>query len=137
MGFFSKIFTWWDGATIGTALWSALNGEHVGTDFAGNKYYRAKKRVPKGQPFAGSERRWVIYAGANDASNVPPEWHGWLHGSFDGVPESHLPPARIWEADHSPNATGTGAAYRPQGALERGGRRAEATGDYEAWSPEA
>jgi NADH:ubiquinone oxidoreductase subunit len=27
-------------------------------------------------------------------------------------------------------------AYRPQGALEQGGRRARATGDYEAWSPE-
>jgi NADH:ubiquinone oxidoreductase subunit len=137
MGFFSKIFTWWDGATIGTSLWSAMHGEHVGTDFAGNKYYRARKRVPAGQPFAGSERRWVIYAGSNDASNVPAEWHGWLHGSLDGVPESHLPPARIWEADHSPNATGTAAAYRPQGALERGGKRAAATGDYEAWSPDA
>lgn len=137
MGFLSKIFTWWDGATIGTSLWSSLNGEHVGTDFAGNKYYRAKKRVPAGQPFAGSERRWVIYSGSNDASNVPAEWHGWLHGSLEGVPESHLPPARIWEADYSPNATGTAAAYRPQGALERGGKRAAATGDYEAWNPDA
>jgi NADH:ubiquinone oxidoreductase subunit len=137
MGFLSKIFTWWDGATIGTSLWSSLNGEHVGTDFAGNKYYRAKKRVPAGQPFAGSERRWVIYSGSNDASNVPAEWHGWLHGSLEGVPESHLPPARIWEADYSPNATGTDAAYRPQGAIERGGKRAAATGDYEAWNPDA
>ncbi len=137
MGILSKIFTWWDGATIGTMLWSSRNGEHVGTDFAGNKYYRSKERVPAGQPFAGSERRWVIYAGSNDASNVPAEWHGWLHGSLEGVPESHLPPARIWEADYSPNATGTSTAYRPQGALERGGRRAAATGDYEAWSPDA
>lgn len=137
MGILSKIFTWWDGATIGTSLWSSMNGEHVGTDHAGNKYYRAKKRVPAGQPFAGSERRWVIYSGANDASNVPAEWHGWLHGSLAGVPESHLPPPRIWEADYTPNVTGTAAAYRPQGALEKGGRRAAATGDYEAWSPDA
>ena len=43
---------------------------------------------------------------------------------------------KIWETDYTPNATGTAAAYRPQGALERGGRRAAATGDYEAWSPE-
>ena len=34
------------------------------------------------------------------------------------------------------NATGTPAAYRPAGALERGGARAPATGDYEAWQPE-
>jgi NADH:ubiquinone oxidoreductase subunit len=45
--------------------------------------------------------------------------------------------AKIWEVDYTPNATGTVAAYRPQGALERGGRRARATGDYEAWTPDA
>ena len=132
MGILSKLFTWWDGATIGTSLFSAMNGEKVGTDAGGNTYFRAKKRLPDGR-----ERRWVIYNGANDASRVPAEWHGWLHGSFDGVPESHLPPPRIWEVDYTPNATGTTKAYRPQGALERGGRRAHATGDYEAWSPDA
>jgi NADH:ubiquinone oxidoreductase subunit len=131
MGILSKIFTWWDGATVGTLLNSRLTGEHVGTDAQGNSYYRARKRLPDGR-----ERRWVIYRGANDASRVPPEWHGWLHGTFDGVPESYLPPARIFEVDYTPNATGAATAYRPQGALERGGRRARATGDYEAWSPD-
>ncbi len=133
MKFLMKLFTWWDGATIGTSLFSAMNGEHVGTDAQGNKYYRSAKR----KDTAGRERRWVIYNGANDASRVPSEWHGWLHHSYDALPESHLAPAKIWEADHSPNATGTLAAYRPQGALERGGRRARATGDYEAWTPDA
>lgn len=136
MGFFGKIFTWWNGATIGTAFNSAVTGEKVGSDGLGNSYFRAKKRYPAGHPFAGRERRWVIYAGANDASNVPAEWHGWLHGAFDGVPESNLPPPRIWETEHRPNATGTAQAYRPRGAMERGGVRAPATGDYESWSPE-
>jgi NADH:ubiquinone oxidoreductase subunit len=131
MTILGKIFTWWDGATIGTHLWTARKGEHVGTDAQGNKYYRSKAK--QGQ----RERRWVIYNGANDASRVPAEWHGWLHGSFGDVPESFLPPARIWEADYTPNATGTLQAYRPQGALERGGRRARADGDYEAWSPDS
>ena len=130
-----SIFTWWNGATIGTLLDSSLRGEQVGTDAQGNRYFRAKKRQPASSPFAGRERRWVIYSGANDASRVPPEWHGWLHGTFDGVPESYLPPARIFEVDYTPNATGSAAAYRPQGALERGGKRARATGDYDAWSP--
>jgi len=130
MGILSKIFTWWDGATVGTLVDSRLRGEKVGTDAQGNAYYRAKKKLPDGR-----ERRWVIYSGANDASRVPAEWHGWLHGSFDGVPESNLPPPRIWEADYTPNATGTVNAYRPAGALERGGVRAAATGDYEAWTP--
>ena len=132
MKFLMKLFTWWDGATIGTSLFSAMNGEQVGTDAQGNTYHRAKKKLPDGR-----ERRWVIYNGANDASRVPAEWHGWLHGSYDALPESHLPPPKIWEVDYSPNATGTAAAYRPQGALERGGRRARATGDYEAWTPDA
>lgn len=137
MGILSKIFTWWDGATIGTLLWSSRHGEQVGTDRFGNRYYRGKTREAAGQPFPGRERRWVIYAGGNDASNVPAEWHGWLHGAGESVPESDLPPPRIWESDYSPNATGTASAYRPQGALERGGKRARAAGDYEAWSPDA
>lgn len=127
-----KIFTWWEGATIGTLLWSARKGEQVGTDAQGNKYYRSKE-VREGE----KERRWVIYDGANDASRVPAEWHGWLHHSYDELPESHLPPAKIWEVDYTPNATGTAKAYRPAGALERGGQRARATGDYEAWTPDA
>jgi NADH:ubiquinone oxidoreductase subunit len=133
MGFFSKLFTWWDGATIGTSLFSARYGEKVGTDAQGNTYFRSPKR----KTTEGREKRWVIYHGANDASRVPPEWHGWLHGAFDELPESHLPPAKIWEVEHSPNVTGTAAAYRPQGALEKGGRRARAHADYQAWTPDA
>lgn len=133
MSILSKIFTWWDGATIGTMLWSSRFGEQVGTDAQGNTYFRSAKL----KTTQGYERRWVMYVGANDASNVPAEWHGWLHHSYDDVPESHLAPARIWEVDYTPNATGTAGAYRPQGALEHGGRRARATGDYEAWSPDA
>lgn len=132
MSILGKIFTWWDGATIGTHLWSWRHGEQVGTDAQGNAYFRSKFKTSNGQ-----ERRWVIYQGANDASRVPAEWHGWLHGAFEGIPESNLPPPHIWEADYVPNATGTPAAYRPAGALERGGKRAAATGDYEAWSPDA
>ena len=131
MSILAKIFTWWDGATIGTSLFSARNGKSVGEDIFGNKYFEAKKpenRNPAGQ-------RWVIYNGANDASRVPPEWHGWLHHSFDEVPESYLPPARIWEKEPSGNLTGTAQAYRPAGALEQGGHRAPATGDYESWNP--
>lgn len=126
MGILGKIFTWWDGATVGTSLFTARHGKKVGEDHLGNLYYQSK-----------DDRRWVIYNGSNDASRVPPEWHGWLHHTFDEVPESLLPPPRIWEKEPLPNLTGTAQAYRPQGALEQGGRRAHATGDYEAWSPDA
>lgn len=139
MGLFGKIFTWWDGATLGTQFWALRNGgEHVGTDGVGNKYFRKARKGsgPSTGSYTQREQRWVIYNGSNDASRVPSEWHGWLHGAFDDVPESHLPPPKIWEVDYTPNATGTPQAYLPQGALQRGGKRARADGDYEAWSPE-
>ncbi len=139
MSFFGKIFTWWNGATIGTMLHTLRKGDHVGTDAQGNRYYRTKNTRKGGLPtdgsYVGKERRWVVYEGANDASRIPPEWHGWMHGSFDDVPESYLPPAKIWEVEYTPNATGTADAYRPQGALERGGKRVKTVGDYEAWTP--
>ena len=127
MGILGKIFTWWDGATIGTSLYSWRKGKSVGQDDAGNSYYES----------ADGKRRWVIYNGANDASRVSPDWHGWLHGTHDGNPESYLPPVRGWELDRPGNPTGTDAAYRPKGALEVGGHRAKSTGDYQAWSPDA
>ncbi|PWG01476.1 NADH:ubiquinone oxidoreductase subunit NDUFA12 [Sphingosinicella humi] len=126
MGFWSKIFTWWDGATIGTALFSRRHGERVGTDSLGNVYFRAKK----------GNKRWVIYNGPNDASRIPPEWYSWLHHQIDGLPDEALPPIRKFEKPSTPNLTGTAHAYLPSGALERGGQRAAASGDYQAWTPE-
>ena len=76
-----------------------------------------------------------IYNGSNDASRVPPEWHGWLHRTFDELPTDMLPAPRAWEQAPTANLTGSTGAYRPAGALERGGQRAAATGDYEAWRP--
>ncbi len=131
MGIFKNIFTWWEGATFGTWLNTRARGTLVGQDSLGNAYYQG------GAQTNGSPRRWVMYAGANDASRVPPEWHGWLHGQVDDVPDRALPPPRVWEAAPTPNLTGTNQAYLPGGALAAGGRRAEATGDYEAWSPDA
>jgi NADH:ubiquinone oxidoreductase subunit len=123
-----RIFTWWNGATIGTSLFSWRNGKQIGTDSLGNAYFESKKAVN------GQTRRWVMYQGPNDASRVPPQWFGWLHHQTDILP-TDLPAPRAWVQDPVPNLTGTAAAYRPVGALERGGNRAAATGDYEAWSP--
>jgi len=128
MGLLKSIFTWWEGATLGTRWFSLRNGRRVGSDAAGNAYFESKR------PIDGQTRRWVIYEGPNDASRVPPEWFGWLHRQTDMVP-ADLPAPRTWVKEPVPNLTGTTAAYRPAGALERGGNRAAATGDYEAWSP--
>lgn len=115
--------------TIGTRLFTLLNGAFVGRDEFGNRYYRAR-RVRAGR----RERRWVIYNGEAEASRVPPEWHAWLHHTIADAPV-HARPRRPWQRPHEPNRTGTAEAYRPPGSELRGGRRSPATGDYEPWQP--
>lgn len=124
MGFFKNLFTWWDGASLGTMLFSWRNGTTVGEDAHGNVYRE------------GAGRRWVIYKGSNDVSRVPPDWYAWLTRQIDDVPDKALPPAPKFLKAPAPNLTGTPYAYRPSGALERGGHRASASGDYQAWAPD-
>ncbi len=130
MSVLSSLFTWWNGPSIGTRLWSSRNGTEVGRDGAGNVYFRSGKAGSPG------ERRWVMYNGAPEATQIPPEWHLWMHKTV-ALPPSEAPlTPRVWERPWVPNQTGTVAAYRPSGALESGGKRAAATGDYRAWTPE-
>jgi NADH:ubiquinone oxidoreductase subunit len=127
MGLLGSIFTWWNGASLGTRLFSGRHGQEVGRDELGNVYYRHKK---------DPRRRWVIYAGSNDASRVPPGWTSWLRGQIDDVPDKALPKRRPFEKAAVPNLSGTGETYRPAGSLSRSGQRPAATGDYQAWTPE-
>jgi NADH:ubiquinone oxidoreductase subunit len=129
---FLKIFTWWNSATIGTLFTIGRRGVLVGTDEFGNRYYESRDTVS----YDGRKRRWVVYAGYADASKVSADWHGWLHYTFDQPPTSAPLPRRRWEKPHLPNLSGTPFAYRPRGSLARGGERASATGDYQAWRPE-
>ncbi len=127
-----RIFGWTSGATIGTFFTIAKRGEHVGTDEFGNRYYLSRDS----SSYDGRRRRWVTYNGYADASKVPPDWHGWLHYTFDELPTDQPLPRRAWEEDHLPNLTGTPMAWRPKGSLAADGVRPPATGDYEAWRPE-
>lgn len=131
MGILRALFkpTWWNGATLGTYL-AVRRMKRVGEDDLGNTYHEG------GRDTDGRARRWVIYQGSNDASRVPPEWFSWLHHQLDDVPDVSMPPAKPWHKPMVPNMTGTPLAYRPSGALEKGGERAPAAGDYEAWTPE-
>jgi NADH:ubiquinone oxidoreductase subunit len=114
--------------SIGTLLFTWARGKLVGTDDQGNRYY-TERGVVKGR----KARRWVVYKGAVEASRVPPEWHAWLHHTFDQPLER--PVGMPWIKDHQPNLTGTADAYLPPGHDRRGGVRPHATGDYEAWQP--
>ena len=105
-----------------------FHGKRVGTDSAGNVYYEQSKPRP-GQ----RTRRWVDYKGTPEASAVPAEWHAWLHYTTDApLAETSR---KTWQKPHQSNPTGTASSYRPPGHDYAGGKRAAATGDYEAWTP--
>ena len=95
--FFLKLFTWWNGQTFGTQLWTWRFGELVGEDEQGNRYFRTKGG--KIDPALGFERRWVVYNGYAEAIQVPPSWHGWLHHTVDVAPtEENYVAARMGKA---------------------------------------
>lgn len=121
---FTRLFTWWQGQTYNTQVFTALRGVRVGEDDQGNVYYRTRD----------DRHRWVIYNGEAEGSRVNPDWHGWLHRTWDEPPTERPLLHQPWQKPHLPNLTGTPEAYAPAGAIVHGQplRRA----DYEAWSPE-
>lgn len=120
--FILRILTWWNGQSFGTQFFTWRHGKHVGTDELGNKYY------------TGKGRRWVIYNGPIEGSRISADWHGWLHHTFDNMPESDPLPHKSWEKPHVANPTGSQDAYHPAGSLWAG--KSEPRRDYEAWQPE-
>lgn len=124
--FLTEIFTWWNGQTLGTRVWTRLYGQKVGEDESGNAFYQS----------ADGKSRWVIYDGEAEASRVAPDWHGWLHHTYDVPPSAEPFQRHPWEKEHRPNLTGTPAAYRPPGSILTPERRPRVGSDYEAWTPE-
>ena len=122
-----QAFTWWNGQTISTMLYTRLFGQNIGQDVFGNKYYMSKTKAKK-------QRRWVIYNGEVEASRISAEWHGWLHKTWDEPPTEKPLPRKSWEICHKPNVTGSLASYKPSGSLKR--KNLKERQDYEAWSPE-
>lgn len=119
-----RCVTWWNGQTLNTQLHTWRKGVRVGADSQGNVFYQTRDK----------RRRWVIYNGEAEASRVDPDWHGWLHGTWDEAPSERPLAHKPWEKPHQENLTGTQLAYAPQGSL-RQARPAERR-DYEAWRPE-
>ena len=132
MQFLKQFFTWWNGQTLNTRFYTWRKGNYVGQDELGNRYYKAKSAVPDSIP----ERRWVIYKGYSEASQVGPGWHGWLHHRTDVAPpqENYVP--RDWQKPHEENLTGSAGAYHPPGSIAIGGKPVKAAADYQAWKPQ-
>jgi NADH:ubiquinone oxidoreductase subunit len=122
-----RSFTWWNGQTLGTWLFTYRFGIYLGTDDFGNRYYCNHDKT----------RRWVIYPHYSEASSVPPEWHAWLHRITDLPPSQTALNEKPWEEKHIQNLTGTPHAYTPFSSLSNTNikDRRKASGDYEAWLP--
>ena len=131
MSIFSEIFSWWGGNTWGTRLFTWRKGQQVGQDEFGNRYF--VQRVGNGP--LGVPARWVIFRDMTEASQVPPDWHGWLHHTVDDLPTDEVYLAQPWQKPHQRNLTGTAAAYRPQGSIAGSGSRPKFSGDYKPWKP--
>ena len=131
--FIKRLFIWWEDSTIGTQWHTFVHGQKVGVDENGNVYYRGKKKAPLSASMP--ERRWVVYNGEIEATRVSADWHGWLHHTNELPPTEAPLETKSFEKAHEANKTGTKAAYFPSGSPIVGGKRAQATGDYEAWKP--
>ncbi|CAN0887783.1 Probable NADH dehydrogenase [ubiquinone] 1 alpha subcomplex subunit 12 [Linum grandiflorum] len=104
----------------------------VGVDKFGNKYYEKLGDTQYGR------HRWVEYAekGRYNASQVPPEWHGWLHFVTDHTGDEllMLKPQR-YGVDHKENVSGQGSdqIYHSKGhalnPLQKNWTR------YQSWEP--
>ena len=137
--------------TFSTKLSTWINGQYVGKDRYGNRYYQSRYGARHGAGHGangGKKRRWVLYDGMVEASKVPPEWFGWLHYTEESPlrsePTAHMDAQSGGQAgkknsalNYQPNLSGTKWAWRPPGSVLAGGKRAAATGDYEAWKPSA
>ncbi|MFK7755056.1 MAG: NADH:ubiquinone oxidoreductase subunit NDUFA12 [Sedimentitalea sp.] len=119
-----RAVTWWHGQTLNTQIFTWRKGIRVGEDTQGNVFYHN----------GDDSRRWVIFNGEVEASRVDPNWHGWLHRTWNEPPTDKPLLRKDWEKPHQENLTGSAMAYVPAGSL----RRAQPVErrDYEAWAPE-
>jgi len=124
MKFLLRLLTWWNGQTLGTQIFTWRRGQKVGEDAQGNPYYQPE----------GGKRRRVIFNGESEASRVSPDWHGWLHHTWDQPPTKAPLTHKVWEKPHRENLSGTTAAYAPPGSIRR--TDPVVRQDYEAWQPE-
>ena len=117
-----EIFTWWNGQTLGTRLWTYFTGIPAGVDSQGNKYFHNKKDT----------KRWVIYADEVESTYVNPEWNNWLR--FTSKVKTSEDKKYKWQKNHLSNQTGTENAYDPENNNADANSK-KSNDDYIKWSP--
>ncbi|RLN43131.1 putative NADH dehydrogenase [Panicum miliaceum] len=104
----------------------------VGVDKFGNKYYEKLHDTQYGR------HRWVEYAEKDryNASQVPPEWHGWLHHITDNTGDQLLAQKTArYLVEHKQNYSGEGEEliYHSKGHTLNPGQRDWTR--YQPWEP--
>ncbi|XP_031248581.1 probable NADH dehydrogenase [ubiquinone] 1 alpha subcomplex subunit 12 [Pistacia vera] len=127
-GFLNVLF---DGNLLQTKIHN-IGATLVGVDKFGNKYYEKYGDTQHGR------HRWVEYAEKSryNASQVPPEWHGWLHHITDHTGDEllMLKPKR-YGVEHQQNLSGEGEEYiyHSKGHALNPGQRDWSR--YQSWQP--
>ena len=122
------LFTWWNGNTAGTKLYTFLNGKKVGEDYLGNFYFESKDQ----------KNRWCIYSNQSEASRISPEWNSWLRFISKSVPTTSSDTRYGWQKRFEGNASGLDSAYKPS-TISKGRPQEDLEdyqSDYKAWKPE-
>ncbi len=121
------LFTWWNGSTVGTNLYTFLKGKKVGEDHFGNSYYESKDK----------KNRWCIYSNQSEASRISPEWNSWLRFISDSIPEGSDMVYK-WQKVFNGNLTGSEGAYKPSIVKVSSSNEDlnSYESDYQAWKPE-
>ena len=121
------LFTWWNGNTVGTKLYTFLKGKKVGEDYLGNVYYESKDQ----------KSRWCIYSDQSEASRISPEWNSWLRFISNTLPGTNNI-SYEWQKRFDGNITGLDSAYKPNTIRAVSPKEDLKTyhSDYKAWKPE-
>ena len=86
------------------------DGKLVGKDAFGNEYYENKR-------WYVGRSRWVVYSQKRvfdyDGSQIPPDWHRWMHYTTDVPPTDKPLDHHKWMIKHIENPTGTDDIYVP------------------------
>ena len=121
------LFTWWNGITVGTKLYTFFRGKKVGEDYFGNFYYESKDK----------KNRWCIYSNESEASKISPEWNSWLRFISVASPkDNHM--TYKWQKVFDGILTGLNSAYKPRIVRTKSSKEDldNHQFDYKAWKPE-
>merc|ERR1719354_609638 len=96
-------------------------GKLVGVDEHKNEYYENRTEV-------SMRDRWILYNKWNfDATQIPPQWHQWLHRMTDDIPSDKTLPTSFFTPSHVENVTGSSGAFKTYNTVKN---------RFQSWVPQ-